>query len=189
MKNLGWIAAAVLGGLLLAKSASASGGGGGLFGGGGGGKGGGGGSKPKPKKGPGGSTVWGTPPGNTLPEGFDPGGNGLYIDPECDFVIEGNLFWPTGSQATCIEAESLEQTLAADPENNVCGFLDYLLGTEGLQQPEDIAWRILEEASPWCASADPSMWGLGLQAWYESFVERVVAYVDEYGGIDFGGDE
>ena len=180
--GIGWILAAVLGGLLLARSSLAKGGGGS----GGGGAGGGGGGGLKPSKGPGGKgKVWSSSGSVVFPQGFDFAGNGLYIDPTCDFVIEGNLFWPTSSQLDCVEAASLQGVLSI-PGNSVCGFLDYLIDTEGLQQPGEIAFRILQEASPQCASVGSDMWGPGLSAWYENFLDRVIDYTESF--LDFGGE-
>ena len=126
-----------------------------------------------------------------LPEGFDFGGNGLYVSVDCDYVIEGNLFWPTGS-LSAVEAPTLEAVLAVSRDNTVVGYLDYLIDTLGYRQPEQVAWKILEEASPMCASVDPAQWGEGLQAWYETFVARVSDYMEEatlLAGDDFDPDD
>lgn len=133
------------------------GGGGGLFGGGG-----------------------GTPPG--IPEDFDFGGNGLWISTDCEWVVEGNRFWQEG-QVNAEERPTLDATLAID-DNSVLGFVDYLINDQGYQQPEEIAWKILVEASPLCADLDPEQWGEGLAQWFQNFVARLTPYVEEaLGGI------
>lgn len=137
------------------------GGGGGLFGGGGGAK---------------------LPPG--LPADFDFGGNDLWVSPDCEWVVEGNRFWQT-NKVNAEEAPTLEAVLAID-DNGVNGFIDYLINDQGFRSPEEITWRILQEASPLCADLDPEQWGEGLAQWFENFVARIVPYVEETtGGIGF----
>lgn len=119
-----------------------------------------------------------------LPTTFDYGGNGLYIDPNCEYVIEGNFFWPANPDKA-YEAETLEAVMGLHPENTILGYVDYLTNTLDYKQPEQVAWKILEEASPMCAAVDPSQWGRGLQAWYDTFVARLSEYMEDY-GISFG---
>ena len=174
-------------GLVLALAFGSKGGGGGLFGGGGGGGsgGGGGGGRVDPKQGPGGKgTIWSLP-GANIPANFDFGGNGLYIDPNCEFVIEGNLFWPTGFSAGAEEAPTLTATLNIAPDNSVLGFLDYLIDSQGIRDPYQIGQIVLEEMAPMCAAAPDSTWSPGFASWYQSFVERVSDYIDNQFG--FGG--
>lgn len=150
-------------------------------------------NRPKvdPKPGPGGGgKVWRLPGsgGGALPsvEEFDYAGNGLFIDPDCQYAIEGNRFWPSAEFGlNAIEAPSLAQTLSI-PDNSVVGFIDYLINVEGFQQPYDVAGRILAEAAPMCASLPDDQWGDGLFAWYGSLVERITRYMEET--IDFGGE-
>ena len=155
----------------------------------------------EPGKGPGGSPkpvtggkVWGdAPPGAQymVPADWDPV-RGLWIAPDCAMVVEApgwfcgstgdspNVFG--GDVCTEIEHDSYAATMA-EPENGVAGYVDFLIGNG--MQPEDIAWQILAEVSPFCASVDPQDWPDGLWAWWEGFLERVILWWEEYTGIEF----
>jgi hypothetical protein len=196
--------------LLLAVKKSKEGGddtGGDTPGGGGGGGGGskpsGGGSKPsggkKPtpetkfRRGPGGiGWVFGT---GDVPPGFKFGSNAIFVSSDCELVVLGEMFWP-GPEAlppkqgpTAIERETLDETLAV-AGNTAVGFVDYLLAQEGLEQPEEVAMRILAEASPFCHDMPAASWPAGFRDFHEWLLIRCVPYVDEWvHGIDFGGGE
>lgn len=139
-----------------------------------------GGGNAKPGEGP--------PLPEDLPEEFDYGGNGIYIDPDFRYVIEGNRFWPSDEFAiNAIEYPTLEEVLAED-DNSVVGLIDYLMNEGGIDQPEGIAWAVLEHAHRMSnpeamigpvALEETEYWGDGLINWYDNFLERVVAYVDE----------
>jgi hypothetical protein len=121
------------------------------------------------------------PPG--LPADFDFGGNKIWVSADCEFVVEGNLFWPTpGEMINAEEAETLEAVLAIEG-NSVIGYVDVLIARD-YTDPAVVAQQILQEVSPLCADLDPAMWGEGLLAWYENFVERLIPYLEE-GGIEF----
>jgi hypothetical protein len=123
------------------------------------------------------------------PAQFDYGGNGLWIDPECGFVIEGDKFWPRVDQFHIVQisAPTLAATLALREDNTVLGFIDYLVDEEGVTDPIAIVWRVLDEAAPMCGQVDPSQWGEALRIWFNDFLERVTAYVTQ-GEIEFGGE-
>jgi hypothetical protein len=121
------------------------------------------------------------PPG--LPADFDFAGNKIWISPDCEYVVEGNLFWPVpGEMINAEEAETLDAVLAIE-RNSVIGYVDALIARD-YTDPAVVAQQILQEVSPLCADLDPAMWGDGLRAWYENFVERLIPYLEE-GGIEF----
>ena len=143
-----------------------------------------GGGKGKPGEGP--------PLPEDLPDDFDYAGNGLYVDPNCEYVIEGNIFWPgtTGPIYASAEATTLDSSLALfGGKNSILGFVDYLVNEQSLgDDPEGIAWTVLEHASPMCTSVEPEgNWGDGLINWYDNFLERIIAYLDE--GIGSEGQQ
>ena len=108
----------------------------------GGGGGGGGGTDPW-QPGPGGKgKVYGNGGGSggEMPWGdFDFSGNGLWISPECDGVVEGALFRPKDDAFSInaleptehddyVHGRELEAVLTVDPENSVAGFIDWWMG-------------------------------------------------------------
>ncbi len=117
---------------------------------------------------------------------FDWSGNGFYIDPNCRFVLEGDQFWPDAAafSVMAIEKPTLGQTLAIEG-NSVLGFVDYLINEEGEDDPLEIVWRVVEEASPMCAAVEPEQWSAPMQAWFNDFLDRVTDHAEE-AGIDFG---
>jgi len=160
----------------------------------------GGGSKPKPGGGtpkPGGTLpkptagrVFGT---GTGPLGWDATGNGFWISPDCDLVLEGEQFEPASRGVKTIWAES-EPTLAetlAKPGNSVYGFVDYLKDYRGFQTAEEIAIEIMREANPLCADVFPDQAPAALQDWFDSFVERISewVYVTTIGEFDPEGPD
>jgi hypothetical protein len=112
---------------------------------------------------------------------FDYSGNGLWIDPECGFVIEGDLFWPKkGAKSyAAIEAPTLDATLAARRDNTVLGFVDYLVDTLGYAHPENVVWEIVKQAAPMCEQVDPAQWGEAMRIWFNDFLRRVTTYMNE----------
>lgn len=168
----------------------------GANGGNGGGNGGGG---TKPHRGPDGrghawtnDEIWNDiKDAKKLPDGsvFDYGGNGFYIDPDCGWVIEGDRFWPESQDFSyqAVERPSLEATLAHSRTNSVIGFVDYLMNQEGMDDPVEIVWRVLEEAAPLCADVDPSQWGGAMRYWFDDFLKRVTRYVETGDTIPLGG--
>lgn len=133
------------------------------------------------RKGPNGEgTVWVEPdkiewiPGY---DDFDWDGNGLFIDPNCELVAEGDGFWPNaGEEYRSYGGETLEEALAIEG-NQIIGYIDYMVEEEGEDDPIEVVWRILEEASPMCASVDPETWGLALKEWFNDFLDRVTDYM------------
>ena len=112
--------------------------------------------------------------------GFDFGGNGIAVDPECGAVAEGRHFLPfdwatTNTRAE--EADTVAGTLALGRDNTVLGFIDYLTDTEVVTDPLLICARILEEVSPQCAAVPDTSWGQAMRDWYGSLVRRVTDYV------------
>jgi len=115
-------------------------------------------------------------------EGFDWQGNGLAIDTDCERVAEGAHFFPFNwatMNTRAEEASTLDATLSIARDNTAMGFVDYLTDQEGITDPLVISARILEEASPQCASVPASDWGPHLRSWYTSLVQRVTAYVGQ----------
>lgn len=153
----GWAFAAGLGALLAFGGLASAGqlGGGGSGGGGSGGGSGGGGSGGGGSGG-GGSDPWTPGPGGKgkvyggagggggtkgLPGDFDFSGNGLWISPECDGVVEGSKFRPSPEEdfVNAIEptewsgyepGKEVEAALAVDPANSIAGFVDWAMGQE-----------------------------------------------------------
>lgn len=110
---------------------------------------------------------------------FDWDGNGLYIDPNCELVAEGDLFWQGDEFAiTAIPRPTLGQTLAIEG-NSVAGYIDYMVDEEGEDDPIEVVWRILEEASPMCAAVEPEQWGEAMRVWFNDFLDRVADYMGE----------
>jgi hypothetical protein len=123
-----------------------------------------------------------------IPTGWNPEGNGIYISPNCDLVLEGKFFEPVskGLPITGIEGETLVDTLAADPENSVYGYIDYLIITGGFREPTEIAEQVMREANALCA--DVPFWQRppALAQWFDSFVARISPWVEETAfGIGF----
>lgn len=151
---------------------------------------------PKPKGRGYGGGKWGT---GTVPANFDWDGNQLWISPSCDTVAEGARFMPIAGRMSISDENTptLQAALAlrSPPNapasnkaamNQVYGFIDYLLDTEGYDQPEDVVARIFSDASPMCAAVDPTQWGPALVEWYQSFSDRAAEYVEsEMTGIPF----
>ena len=130
-------------------------------------------------------------PNLPAPAAFDYAGNGLYIDPDCQFVIEGDLFWPDPRAFVVVseQAPTLEETLNLRDDNTVIGYVDYLVDELGITDPVEIVWRIVAEASPLCADANPETdWGEAMRIWFNDFLARITHYLDE-GTIPFGGGE
>lgn len=156
-------------------------------------------------KGPGGSPKaigdlppWGDPaPGASylVPDDWDPM-RGLWISPDCVMVIEGPG-WYCGSSGSgesetpnlldgflCNSEEGLSlREVMAIPGNGAAGYIAALIGAG--HQPGEIAYAILEEASPMCAAVNASQWGPGLQAWYDALLQRVIDAWEDEQGIDF----
>lgn len=144
----------------------------------------------------GGGTVWSDPnkdnPASGGPAGgFDFKSNKIWISPNCDEVWEGNLFWDDSEVAPF---ETVQETLAYNENtqspNSILGFVAYLIDDEGITQPNDIAWRVVEELSPMCVAVDDpnKSWGPGLLNWYNNFLDRLIPWIEGYtGGIEFGG--
>lgn len=156
------------------------------------GKGGSGSRRPKikPQPGPGNKgDIWAPPGGDVVvPEDFDFGGNQIYLDPECEYVIEGNLFWPTDAFGIDAEqAPTVTATLNVSPTNTIVGWLDYMIDVQGITDPYQIAAALVAELAPLCADVDESQWSDGFFAWHSSFVDRVTVYLEDQ--IDFGGQE
>ncbi len=127
-----------------------------------------------------GGRYWAPPGTSPSFDGFDFGGNGLWIDPECGAVAEGRHFFPhdwatTNTRAE--EASTLAGTLALGRDNTALGFVDYLVDEEGITDPLLVARRILDETSPQCASVSDDSWGEAMRAWYSSLVRRVTDYM------------
>lgn len=141
----------------------------------------------RPKPGPGGKGKnWGPPAGPV--GGFDPSGAGLIVLDDCMTVVEGDRFWPkpmpdvreryaTGASCLITSLTMLEK--AGDPRCSALDFVEYLTQEEGYD-PIMIAHRILRDASPICADADPSTWGDGLFSWYNDLIDRLTDYVPEF---------
>lgn len=133
---------------------------------------------------------WGT---GKVPADFDWNSNDLYLSPECDTVAEALYFMPSGRWISECEADTLADTLdhpeCTTPPNAVYGFLAYLLDTEGLTDPIEIATRVMLEAQPggeFCIGMDPDTWPEPLALWWTSFVDRVTEYVEaSINGIGF----
>lgn len=136
-------------------------------------------------KGPGGrGDVWRDPKDvSRLPSSgqFDYSGNGLWIDPECGFVVEGDLFWPDPDAFVRVmePAPTLEATLSLRDDNTALGFVNYLVEQEGVRDPVDIVWRIVDEAAPMCGQVDPEQWGEAMRIWFNDFLDRVTTYLEE----------
>lgn len=94
---------------------------------------------PPPEQGPGGAgKVFRDPDDTGSPDfaDFDFSGNGIYVSPECSFVIEGDLFRPRGDWVSAIEppeyagyvtGKELEAVIAVAADNSVAGFIDFFL--------------------------------------------------------------
>lgn len=139
-------------------------------------------TKPKPD---GGGKRWGPPKPK---DGFNPGGAGILISDDCMTVIEGARFWPdpvpdiaerysTGSSCLINSVQMLED--ASDPRCSALDLVEFLTQEEGYD-PILIAQRILRDASPVCADADPATWGDGLFSWYNDLVDRLTDYVPDF---------
>lgn len=136
--------------------------------GGGGGGSGGGGSDPW-TTGPGGhGRVYGGAPGGGMPDGFDFAGNGLWVSPECELVLEGDAFRP-GDDDDMIMAieppefpgytpgEEVMAVLGVDPTNSIAGYLDWAMNNGFPDAPlplvEWVATRFVASARPQPAPA------------------------------------
>ena len=129
-----------------------------------------------------GGRYWSTDGDTPSFDGFDFGGNGLFIDAECGAVAEGKYFFPFDWDVgvhRAEEAPSLPATLAIGSDNTAMGFIDYLVDREGVSDPLLVAARMLEEVSPQCASVPDTDWGNAMRAWYTSLVDRVSAYMTQ----------
>jgi hypothetical protein len=149
----------------------------------------------KPKVGPGDSWTWGSVPVDDPTLGFDFAGNGIFFgqgtsaaySAGCDWVIEGNLFWPKpNTTGDFIEAPTVAEALAI-PGNTIGGWLDYMILTAGVTDPIAIAQQFITETAPFCWDV-VDQWPESMLNWYENFVSRVTDYVEAWeGSIDFGG--
>jgi hypothetical protein len=119
---------------------------------------------------------------------FDYDANGLWIDPECGFVLEGDHFWPESDAFVweSVEASSLDATLAVSRTNTVIGYLDYLTG-HGYSDPVEIAYMILGEAAPLCADVPAEEWGEPMRRWFTNFLDRVTHYIETGDNLPLGG--
>jgi hypothetical protein len=150
---------------------------------------------PRPAKG--GKTYGKVPKGQRyeLPADWDPL-RGLWISPDCEVVVEAPGWYcgldtvngkkiPLsfgGNRCNAYEAESYVETMAQE-DTGVAGYVLFLINAG--MQPEEIAYQILTEVSPFCADVPDSQWPQGLQSWYESFLERVILTWEEEQGIPF----
>lgn len=138
--------------------------------------------------------------GYTVPAGWDPI-RGLWISPDCDWIVEGPGWWngtPGGQQIAITYQEgwpanaenaNLEAMLPEAGESlpahmqradvGVLGWVDgQVLGNENFapRQPEDVALDILRHYAPMCADVDPLQWSEALLGWYASVVDRIVRW-------------
>jgi hypothetical protein len=135
--------------------------------------------KPKPtipKPAPSGGRTFGT---GTPPAGWNAQGNGFFISPDCDFILEGKLFEPgaNASYVSAISQPTLSETLAESPDNSVYGYIDYLVDFEGYQGAEEIALQVMREGNSLCADVPIDQWPPALAAWFDSFVDRIEPWV------------
>lgn len=157
-------------------------------GGKGGGKGGGTDVPKGPRKGPGGKgDVFGNL--DKPPIQWDPSSNQVLIAGDCSVVLVGEMFWPDTKSIVAMEAPSLKETLELSDDNSVVGFVDYLMNEEGLQQPEEIAARIMLEISAYCWDVPPSQWHPAYRMFFEWLMDRLVPYVEEGTIGDFDPNE
>lgn len=110
--------------------------------------------------------------------------NKIWANPDCTMIVEGAFFEPLtlGLPLTAIEADTLAGTLAADPENSVYGYIDYLMDTRGLQDTWEIVDAIARNVGLECVNAPP---GSLAHAWQQSLASRIAEYVEDNGGIPF----
>lgn len=168
----------------------------------------GGGDKPKPGGGkrPGGKPkpdAPGMPDDVVIPDWFDADGNSFWVDPDCRFVLEGDAFEPLskgretrsnpdGSVNAASEptlAETLSYRDGVIAVNSVYGFVDYLIDYEGMDNPDEIALRVLQEGNALCADIPAAQRSEGIRFWLADFSDRISQWVYEsVGGIPFGGD-
>lgn len=140
----------------------------------------------KPKK-KGGADVFGDI--KNFPADFDPKGNQVRISTDCSVVLVGAGFWPDTKSISAVERETLAETLAV-PGNSVVGFVDYLMNEEGLDQPEDIAARIMVELSSFCWDVPVSQWPPAYAGFFNWLMEeRLVNYVETGTIGDFDPNE
>lgn len=112
---------------------------------------------------------------------FDYSGNGLWIDPNCGFVIEGDLFWPKKGAKSyrAVEMPTLDATLRERRDNTAIGYVDYLVDQQGINDPVQIMWMIVDEAAPMCGQVDPSQWGEAMRIWFNDLLRRLTQYLEE----------
>lgn len=144
---------------------------------------------PSRRRGAGGrGQVWGSDADTSkLPSAgtFDYSGNGLWIDPNCGFVIEGDQFWPKkGAEVwVAVSAPTLDAALAkrgaSGGLNSVLGYVDYLVDELGIDNAVDIMWRIVDEAAPMCAQVEPEQWGEAMRIWFNDLRRRIEQYLEE----------
>lgn len=122
--------------------------------------------------------VWGAP--HELPEGWDPSRNSVWVDPNCEWAIEGLKFLPVWKDAHAVpygKGGSLVEVLSysgpgmPEGDNPAWGLVDKL--AEDGVDPKTIADTIFAEAAPLCWDAGPSAWGAGVKAWYADLYERI----------------
>lgn len=161
---------------------------------------------PTPAEVPGTRVSGAAPDAFRLPEDFDPL-RGLYITPDCVAVVEADGFWNglDENYAPIVEGrtrsgfpitarnpndsygrDTLKATFAADDKNGALGFVDEQMIYNNVQ-PEEVAYQIVEEYAPMCASIGPDQWGPGLLNWYNETIERMLVYRQRY--LEFGGFE
>lgn len=143
-----------------------------------------------PVPGPGGDgTRWrptpGSIPGSILDQ-FDFDGTDLYIDPECQYVLEGARFFDVDQ---ILNAEDYAGAVAAE-SRYAEGFIKTLIPESQESDPIRIAQRVVQLYAPMCAEVDPSEWGPAMLAWYNDFLDRVITWIDwSTGEIPYGGAE
>ena len=129
--------------------------------------------------------VWGKPDG--LPEGWDPDRNSVWVDPSCEWAIEGRKFlpvWnaevsnlPIGRGGSLVEVLDFSGAEMPRGDNPAWGMVDQL-ASEGLDA-KTIADTIFAEAAPLCWDAGPSAWGSGVKAWYADLLARIEARIGD----------
>lgn len=115
--------------------------------------------------------VWGE--GATAPAGWNPEDNGIYIDPQCRYVLEGRGFLPDGGITGEIMFNTLLDNLA---EGNSAWAFVWRMDQIG-RTPDAIANEIFRQVSPLCFDAGPDGWSPAVTRWYQTLATRIRAGV------------
>ncbi len=113
--------------------------------------------------------VWGTP--RIVPQGWNPSGQWIYMDPDCKWVIEG-----TGFLGDPNLSEERYDSLLGNLEAGNSAWA-YVRRLEELgRTPEMIAQTIFFEIAPTCFNRGPARWGPVVTGWYRALLARITAW-------------